>query len=117
MSKLELQERDRSLSIAIFSKDKKDENGNTLYGACLQRSYLSKESQEWKREQINLYPEELLKLSILCSDTYSAYRKLAQSQRADRQETREYPAQAYNDPAPSSFGEPPAYLNDDPLGL
>ena len=119
MSKLEFQERDHSLSIAIFSKEKTDDKGKTtpVYGACLQRSYFQKEKQDWKREQINLFPEELLDLGNLCLDVYNTYRKLAQAKNKERQEAREYPAQAYNDPAPSSFGEPPAYLNDDPFGL
>lgn len=108
-----VQTRDRLLSVSIFSKER-EENGRTqiVYGACLQRSYQPKDSQEWKQEQINLYPDELLKVSNLCLNAYNGLTKYAQSQRQDRQETRQYPAASYNDPTPS-YGEPPAYLNDD----
>lgn len=109
-----VQTRDRLLSVSIFSKERTDENGRTqtVYGACLQRSYQPKDSQEWKQEQINLYPDELLKVSNLCLNAYNGLTKYAQSQRQERQETRQYPAQSYNDPAPS-YGEPATYLNDD----
>lgn len=109
-----IQTRDRLLSVSIFQKEKTDENGRTktVYGACLQRSYQPKDGEDFKQEQINLYPDELLKVSNLCLNAYNELTKYAQAKKQERQETREYPAQEYNDIA-HHRNAPTAYLNDD----
>ena len=61
-----LQNRDRALSVSVFRKEK---DGRTYYGVCLQRSY--KQGEEWKREQINLFPEDLLKIANLSTKAYN----------------------------------------------
>lgn len=70
--------RDRGLSISIFRRDKE---GQATYGACLQRSWKDKTTSEWKREQINLFPDELLKLSALCIKAYNDTIAYAQQNR------------------------------------
>lgn len=112
-NKFAFQTRDRSLSVSFFEKERENDKGfmETLYSASLQRSYRKKNSEELVNENINLIPDELLKVSNLCLKAYNELTKYAQSKKQERQETRQYPAQAYNDPAP--YGEPPAYLNDD----
>lgn len=72
-----IQTRDRTLSISIFRRDK---DGQSSYGACLQRSWKDKITGEWKREQINLFPDELLKLAALCNRTYAEILTYVQSQ-------------------------------------
>lgn len=67
-------ERDRGFSVSIFKREK---DGKTYYGACLQRSYLKpegdpKNSADWVREQINLFPDDMLKLSNLCIGSYNS---------------------------------------------
>lgn len=60
--------RDKSFSASVF---KKEHDSKTFYGICIQRSYKrNKESDKWEREQINIFPEDLLRLSALLQDTY-----------------------------------------------
>ncbi len=72
-----IQTRDRGLSISIFKREK---DGIPTYGACLQRSWKDKTTDEWKREQINLFPDELLKLAALCNRSYTETLSYVQSQ-------------------------------------
>lgn len=88
-----IQTRDRGLSISIFRRDK---DGQSSYGACLQRSWKDKTTDEWKREQINLFPEELLKLASLCNRTYAELLTYVQSQPAST-----YPAQVMDNENPN----------------
>lgn len=103
--------RDRNLSISIFKKDQIDNEGRlrTYYSACLQRSYKIKGSDDWKREQINLYPDELLALQALTLRTHNDLTLFVQKERANQNTKESYPAQ--------SFDEPPAWVNEDiPFG-
>lgn len=103
--------RDRTLSISIFKKRVVDmttgEERNT-YGACLQRSYKTKEG-EWKKEQINLFPDEILNIAALCNRAYNDLTIKIQKDRENDKANRptSFPAQSMDTP------EPPAYLNDD----
>lgn len=65
--------RDRNLSISIFERKTTDEQGkeHTSYGACLQRSYKKQGAEDFTREQINLFPEELLKFAALAVRSYN----------------------------------------------
>ncbi len=68
--------RDRLLSVSVFKKEAKDDRGQvrTYYSACLQRSFQKPEdkgSDKWQRETINLYPDDLLRLSALLAKTYN----------------------------------------------
>lgn len=103
--------RDRLLSLSIFAKEKVDIQGDgkmhTYYSACLQRSYLAKDSNEWQREQISLYPDELLKIAALCQRAYNELTAYAQN--AKSYSGAERPAQSMDTPQPA----PAAYLNDD----
>lgn len=87
-----IQNRDRGLSISIFKREK---DGITSYGACLQRSWRDKTTDEWKREQINLFPDELLKLTSLCARTYTDAVIYAQNN-----QSKDYPAQAIDEAIP-----------------
>ena len=61
-----LQNRDRALSCSVF---KKESDKGSYYSICLQRSH--KQGDEWKREQINLFAEDLLKIANICTKTYN----------------------------------------------
>lgn len=61
-----LQNRDRALSVSVFNKES---DKGTYYSVCLQRSH--KQGDEWKREQINLFADDLLKIANICTKTYN----------------------------------------------
>ena len=105
-------DRDRSLSVSIFKKSNTDEQGQTrtFYSACLQRSYKIKGSDEWKREQINLYPDELLSLSTLAVRAYNDLTAHVQAVKNNQNGRQEYPSQSFDN-------EPPAWVEEDiPFG-
>ena len=64
--------RDKNLSASCFErtveKDGKTFNFKTV---VIQRSYKKKGDNEYTHEQINLTPDELLKVSRLCISAYS----------------------------------------------
>lgn len=60
---------DRSLSAGVF--EFKNQNGTTL-SIDIQRSYKAKDAQEWTRENIHCYEDDLLKIANLCIRTYNA---------------------------------------------
>lgn len=68
--------RDYGLSTAIFEWNN---DGKKSYSISLQRSYKKKDATEYTNESINLYPEDLLKLSRLLERTYDSYLALMQS--------------------------------------
>ena len=61
-----LQNRDRALSVSVF---RKESDKGAYYSVCLQRSH--KQGDEWKREQINLFAEDLLKIANISTKTYN----------------------------------------------
>ena len=88
--------RDRKLSASVFKRQSTDENGvnRTVYSVCVQRSWKKKDSEEFDREQINLFPDDLLRFADLFTRTYRDILTYAQSQ---PKETKEYPAQSLDD--------------------
>jgi hypothetical protein len=94
--------RDKLLSISAFPHT--NDQGITTYGASLQRAYQKPEqkgSQNYERQKINLYPDELLRVAALCVRTYNDILIYAQMNR--QQSTGNYPAQSMdtdNAPAP-----------------
>ena len=68
--------RDYGLSTAIFEWNN---DGKKSYSISLQRSYKKKDATEYTNESINIYPEDLLKLSRLLERTYDSYLALMQS--------------------------------------
>lgn len=95
--------RDRGLTVSFFEREVKDlGTGETTksYGACLQRSWRDKTNGDWKREQINLFPDELLKLSALCPRAYNALVEYVQANKSDNNGTN-HPAQIMDSQDPS----------------
>lgn len=86
--------RDRNLSVSIFKKEGKNDQGKpeTYYSACLQRSYKPRGEDEYKREGINLYPDELLKIANITKAAYNDLLKYANEHKPARQD---YPAQSF----------------------
>ena len=63
--------RDRNLSASCFEKTvEKDGKTYNFKNVVIQRSYKKKGEDTYSHEQINLIPEELLKLSRLCVSAY-----------------------------------------------
>lgn len=86
-----IQERDRAYSISIFKREK---DGKTFYGACIQRSFKRDENSDWEREQINLFPEDLLNLSALCIETHNTLRKY-RNENKPQKASSSYPQSSY----------------------
>lgn len=68
-NKPNLSVRDKALSASFFKKQ--GEKGE-YYSVCIQRSYKDRNG-EWKRESINIFPEDLLKLSALTFRAYNVF--------------------------------------------
>ena len=64
-----IQRKDGNLNFSVFSNQTND--GKTYYSIQFQRSYKRKGSDDWTRETVNLFPDDLLKLSSLASVTYT----------------------------------------------
>lgn len=69
--------RDRGLSVAISKKQEvniKDGQLRTTYSANIQRSWQKPEDKgtdNWQRQGLSLFPDELLKVAALCVRTYN----------------------------------------------
>lgn len=61
--------KDSNLSFSVFKNTTQD--GKVYYSIQFQRSYKKKGAQDWTRETINLFPDDLLKVSNLASVTYT----------------------------------------------
>lgn len=118
-NKLFISNRDRGLSVAIFKKQEmnmKDGQLHTSYSANIQRSWQKPEdkgSDNWQRQSVSLFPDELLKVAALCVRTYNELSLSLQKEREERRErpATNYPSQSYDAPVP------PAYLDDVPFDL
>ena len=64
-----IQKRDKNLSVSVFVNQTPD--GKQYNSIQLQRSFKKKGSQDWTRETINLFKEDLLPLAQIVSDTYT----------------------------------------------
>lgn len=95
---------DRGLSIAVF--EFQNQNGPNTFSVNLQRAFKKKDAQEWTREEIHCYEEDLLKIAHLCHEAYDALRKY-RSPKPKEKEATHAPAQA---PAPA-----PAQTEEDSI--
>lgn len=108
-----IQVRDRTLSVSIFERVTNDlTTGKTIrtYGACAQRSFKKKDSEQWEREQINMFPEDLLKMANVFMRAYNRLVDHVNSIKSDNAAHGDFPSSPMSD---SDIPEPPAYLNDD----
>ena len=87
--------RDRNINISVFKNTKDD--GKDYYSVCLQRSYKKQGEEEWTRETINLFPDDLLKLANLSRCAYTDIVAHAQQNKAT---ATEYPAQTFDGDVP-----------------
>jgi hypothetical protein len=97
--------RDKLLSVSVFPHT--DDQGRTTYGASLQRAYQKPEqkgSDNFERQKINLYPDELLRIAALCERTYNDILIYAQINK--QQSTGSHPAQTMDvDNAPEPVAD------------
>lgn len=117
-NKLFISNRNRGLSVAIFKKQEmnmKDGQPHTSYSANIQRSWQKLEDKgtdNWQRQCISLFPDELLKVAALCVRTYNQLTAGIQEEKDRKNQARpatNYPSQSYDAP------EPPAYFDDVPM--
>lgn len=110
--------RDRSLSVAIFKREEVNLKGDgqlrTTYSANIQRSWQKPEDKgtdNWQRQSVSLFPDELLKVAALCVRTYNELSSGLQKEREERRErpAANYPSQSFDDELP------PVYLDDVPM--
>jgi hypothetical protein len=87
--------RDRNINISVFKKTKDD--GKDYYSVCLQRSYKKQGEEEWTRETINLFPDDLLQLENLARCVYTDIISYVQKQ---KKQTTEFPSQPLDDDIP-----------------
>ena len=102
--------RDKLLSVSVFPHTETDDQGRTrtTYGASLQRAYQTKEqkgSNQYERQKISVYPDELLRIAALCVRTYNDLLTYAQMNKAAT--TSNYPA------APMDVDDVPPPTPDD----
>lgn len=64
-----IQRKDGNISMSVFYNATED--GKGYYSIQLQRSYKKKDDQDWTRETINMFPEDLLKLENISGCTYT----------------------------------------------
>lgn len=104
--------RDKLLSVSVFPHTETDDQGRTrtTYGASLQRAYQKPEqkgSNQYERQKISVYPDELLRIAALCVRTYNDLLTYAQMNKPAA--TGDYPAAPVdvdNAPEPLSDGIP-----------
>ena len=118
-NKLFISNRDRGLSVAIFKKEEVDIKGDgklhTTYSANIQRSWQKPEDKgtdNWQRQSLSLFPDELLNVAALCVRTYNELAAEIQKEKDRKNKTNSapnYPSQSYDTP------EPPVYLDDVPM--
>jgi hypothetical protein len=63
-----------AISVSFFKKEK---DGKEYASCCIQRSYKDKNG-EWKRESINLFPDDLPTFASLCLGSHYEYCKTTQ---------------------------------------
>jgi hypothetical protein len=104
MTKPILQKRDRNLSVSVFKSIVTDNAGNKRdsYGCVLQRSY--KKENDWVREQIHLFPDELLKLGAIGQRTYNALMDYVEQNKPVTNRTEQVIGSDYDD-APQDMGD------------
>lgn len=92
--------KDRGLSIGVF--EYRNPDGSTSISCDVQRSYKKKDAQDWTRENIHCYEDDLLKIANICTRAYNAI----VSHRAKNAQSQA-PAQApASTPAPAPAAAP-----------
>lgn len=96
MSEPVIKIKDRTLSIGVFVF--KNQDGSENISCDIQRSYKRKDDQDWTRENIHCYEDDLLKIANICTRAYNAIishrAKNAQTQKpAQAQAPAQQPAQ------------------------
>lgn len=61
--------RDGNISMSVFYNIGTD--GKSYYSIQLQRSYKKKDAQDWTREDVTMFPDDLLKLENIARCTYT----------------------------------------------
>ena len=91
--------RDRGLSVTFF---KHENDGKTLFGVNIQRSYKPKDGTDWKRDKINLFLEELLPLSALIQRAYGGFvhQRQIDAEVAKANGVGNFPQSSYEDQTP-----------------
>lgn len=97
---------DRSLAIGVFEFVNQD--GSRSISCDLQRSFKRKDAQEWTRENIHCYEDDLLKIANVCTRAYNAII----SHRAKNTQSQQPAAQQ---PAPAQAPAPAAAPADDEI--
>lgn len=70
MSEPVIKIKDRGLSIGVF--EYKNQDGSISLSCDLQRSFKKKDAQDWTRENIHCYEDDLLKIANICTRAYNA---------------------------------------------
>lgn len=60
--------RNGNLNFSIFKQEK---DGKNYYSVCFQRSYKKEGQEEWIRETVNMFPQDLLRLGLLAQGAYN----------------------------------------------
>lgn len=82
---------DRALSIGVFVF--KNQDGTENISCDIQRSYKKKDAQDWTRENIHCYEDELLKIANICTRAYNAIcNRRASKSKAQAQAPAQAPA-------------------------
>ena len=71
---LKLNVRDSNFGVAFFDCVAK-ESGKNYTGVVLSRSYKDK-NNEWQKETLHIFSDDLLKIANLCTRAYSEYKNL-----------------------------------------
>lgn len=102
--------RDKTLSVSVFRRDKTDENGNQIItlGFSAQRAYKDKNTGEWLRKDIQMFPEEVLRMANLLQKSYMDAINYLETHRPQRNQT-EHPQASMNTPEDM----PESTLDDD----
>lgn len=61
---------DRGLSVGVFEFVNQD--GSKNISCNIQRSFKKKDAQDWTRENIHCYEDDLLKIANICTSAYNA---------------------------------------------
>ena len=81
--------RDRNLSLSVF--EFKNQDGTKNLSVNIQRSY--KKGEDWIREEIHCYDDDLLKLSNICVSAYNKMLALKQTKQTPAPTPTQAPAQ------------------------
>jgi hypothetical protein len=81
-----------TIGAAIFKQQ--GEDGKNYYSVCMQRSYKKKGTEEWIRESVNMFPDDMLKAAEVLRVTYNMLVEYLHKNKAEKQD---FPKQAIED--------------------